>query len=50
MTLTQLEYVLAVMREERIAVAGSHVRFRALDDLAAVEGAVPEPIRAAALG
>lgn len=45
-----LEYVLAVMREERVAVAGSHVRFRALDDLATPEHATPEPIRAAVLG
>lgn len=45
-----LEYVLAVLREERIAVAGSRVRYRAVEEF--LDGAPPDPdpVRAAALG
>jgi ABC-type multidrug transport system ATPase subunit len=45
-----LESVLAVCRDERIAVAGSRVRYRAVEDLLCIPRAVPDPLRAAALG
>lgn len=45
-----LESVLAVCRDERIAVVGSRVRYRAVEDLVCGSRPAPDPARAAALG